>query len=1104
MTRCTSSIRIWWMKSGTLTGPGLYCELHAHSTFSLLDGVPFPEELAERAAELRLPALALTDHDALYGVVPFYTRARALGVKPIIGVELTVERQPAALRDDDASGGQTTSESPRCATNNHAVGSAPQWFHLTLLAADQAGYRNLCQLISLARAGRTKGQAALLWDQLPQHAPGLLCLTGCQKGPVAAPLLAAHPRAGDLARQALDQLQTIFGRENLYMELQRHLCRSDKRLTHWLAALAHEYKLKCVATGNVHYLSHDDADLQDVLVSIRERVPLPQAGRLGSANPLRPNHEFYLRSPAAMAALYPDLPEALTNTLEVAERCNVALPMGLQVLPTYPIPPGRTTHAYLRTLCEQALPRCYPESQKPRRGIKAKEQARALLEKELKLIEQLGLANYFLVVSDIINFCKKRGILCHGRGSAANSLVAHLLGISAVDPIEQELVVERFLSVEHGGTPDIDLDIDAARREAVIQYVYDRWGRDHAAMACTYVTFRSASAIRDAGFALGFKPETIERLAGVLESERCHTRAEPGAGHVPDHDGRLEPPDVSTTAPDAIAGVAAIADRLRVPNNEISSAQWQQLLDMAARLQKRPRHLGLHNGGMIVTGEPLNALIPIEPATMEDRTVVQFDKTYLEESGIVKIDLLGLRMLSAIADTIDLVRQGRGETIDLARLDQRDKDVYDQICSAQTIGIFQVESGAQVSIIPHLQPRCFQDLVIEISLIRPGPLQGNMVRPYIRRRQGLEPVTYPHASLVPALKGTLGVIVFQEQVIKIARDLAGFTPGRGELLRRALGHKYAAEELEKFKADFIAGALGQGVGAKIAEGVWQMIANFAGYSFSQAHAASFAVIVYWSAWLRVHYPTEYFCGLLRASPLGTYPAHVLESEARRVGVQFLPFDINRSLAKATVERLPPEAAHPTSAGGAQSVVHAIRFGLDFVRGLGEERAQTVVDGRGARPFRSLGEFVKRTCTPEIGLDRRAVESLVLAGAFDTFGERRQLLWDLAEAFEVARRPAPQLALDVPDERARMLPMTAEQKLMRAFASTGVTAGPHLIELRRDAFTRANCQPFRELAKLRAGVKVKVGGLVADGLRRPPTSKGTSFLRLEDPDGMVDV
>jgi error-prone DNA polymerase len=699
------------------------------------------------------------------------------------------------------------------------------------------------------------------------------------------------------------------------------------------------------------------------------------------------------------------------------------------------------------------------------------------------MIAKLGLANYFLVVWDIVNFCRRRGILCHGRGSAANSLVAHLLGISAVDPIAQGLVVERFLSVEHGGTPDIDLDIDAARRETVIQYVYDRWGRDHAAMACTYVTYRSASALRDAGYALGFKPEAIEAVERELEARRRQP--------IPGPDGRAEPPDVSLAAvAEQVAWEGTKADDRRPTTDDaLKTAAAARLLALAARLQKRPRHLGLHNGGMIIAGRPIAELVPIEPAAMDDRTVVQFDKDFLERLGIVKIDLLGLRMLSAIADAVELVRQGRGETVELAGLDFRDPAVYDQICSAQTIGLFQVESGAQVSVIPHMQPRCFQDLVIEISLIRPGPLQGNMVRPYLRRRQGLEPVTYLHPALKPALAETLGVIVFQEQVIKLARDFAGFTPGRGEVLRRALGHKHAPDELAKFKQEFLAGALGGGGGRSspmIAEQVWQMIANFAGYSFSKAHAAAFAVIVYWSAWLRVHYPTEYFCGLLRNAPLGTYPANVLEAEARRVGVKFLPFDVNRSLAKATVER------------------STIRFGLDYVRGLGEARAEAVVQARGARPFASLADFVARACVPEVGVDRRAVENLVLAGACDGFGERRQLLWDLAEAFDLARRPAPQLPLDLPDERAALAPMPNDLKLMRTFAVTGVTAGPHLVDLRRDAFARAGCLPYRELQRQRAGARVRAGGLVADGLRRPPTAKGTSFIRLEDADGLVDV
>lgn len=994
--------------------PGLYCELHAHSCYSLLDGAPFPEELAERAAELGLSAIALTDHDALYGVVPFFTRAQALGVKPILGAELTLE---------DAS-------------------------HLTVLAETQAGYRNLCQLITAARMNAPKGQAALAWPALAEHTPGLICLTGCRKGLISQRLI-ERDEAG--ARQALDSLLGIFGQGNVYVELQRNLRRDDGRLSRRLADLARATGLTSVATGNVHYLTRDEADLQSTLVSVRERVPLPQAKSI-----LRPNHEYFLRSPAAMAALYPDLPEAVTNTLEVADRCHVAPPAGLQVLPTFPTPAGISALDYLRQLCQTQLPRRYPKSQA---------RATEWLEKELGIIGQLRLANYFLVVWDIVQFCQKRGILCHGRGSAANSLVAHLLGISAIDPIAQGLVIERFISVEHGGTPDIDLDIDAGRRETVIQYVYNRWGRDHAAMACTYVTYRSASAIRDAGYALGFKPEVIEEIAQVVETQR-HTQQ-------PDEDGRVEVPDLPVTE---------LAAQAQFLHSRLGTDEWQRLISLAERLRRRPRHLGLHNGGMIITGEPIDQLVPLEPATMEDRTVLQVDKEQLEQLGIVKIDLLGLRMLAAISDTVTAIRQGRGVAIDLHALDFRDPAVYRQIRSAHTIGIFQVESGAQVSVIPDLQPSCFQDLVIEVSLIRPGPLQGHMVRPFLRRRKRLEPVTYAHPSLKPALEETLGVIIFQEQVIKIARDFAGFTPGRGELLRRALGGKSAQDVLESFKIEFLKGATNRGAKLETARRVWQMIQGFAGYSFSKAHAAAFAVIVYWSAWLRVHFPAEYFCGLLRNAPLGTYPANVHESEARRSGIKFLPFDINRSQAKPVVEN------------------NTIRHGLGYVKGIGDEKAESIVQVRGNKPFRSLAEFVQRT-----GLERRPIEALILAGAFDSLGERRKMLWDLAEAFEIARRSQPTLPhLDSPDEQAALLPMPPERKLALTFAVAGVTAGPHLVSIRRDAFTKAGCVPYRELWKLKNGARVKVGGLVADGLRRPPTANGTSFIRLDTPDGMIDV
>jgi len=979
--------------------------LHAHSCYSLLDGAAQPEELASRAAELGLYALALTDHDALYGAPAFFAQAQAAGVKPLLGAEMTL---------DDQS-------------------------HLTLLAENEQGYRNLCQIVTAGRLNAKKGFASVAWPTVIEHAAGLICLTGCRKGRLAQ---RAAARQRDAAWQELANLVRAFGPANVYVELQRNLHRGDIPLSRRLAEIARLAGLRVVATGNVHYTTPDQARLQSVLVSLRERVPLPQAKH----EMLRPNFEYMLRTGATMRRLYPDLPEAIYNTREVADRCNVSLPSGLQVLPSFPTTSGQTALVYLRQLCWQSLPERYP----PRVQSQAIEQ----LEKELALIDQLGLANYFLIVWDIVEFCRRERILAHGRGSAANSIVAHLLGISAVDPITQGLVVERFISVEHGGTPDIDIDIDAAQRERVIQYVYERWGRTHAAMACTYVTFRSALAIREAGFALGFKPEAIERIAQSLES------APPEAN----------PAEAESDRP--------IPESAGAP---LKAKEWQLLSAIAERLRGLPRHLGIHNGGMILTGPPIAERVPVEPAQMQARTVTQWDKENLERLGIVKIDLLGLRMLVAISDTVALVARERDVQIDLHRLDFREEAVYAFICSCQTIGLFQVESGAQVSIIPHLQPRTFQDLVIEVSLIRPGPLQGNMVRPYLRRRQGLEPVTYPHPSLQAALADTLGVIVFQEQVIKIARDFAGFTPGRGELLRRALGGKNAPEKLQQFRAEFRRGAIDRGIDRETINQVWQMLAGFAGYSFSQAHAAAFAVIVYWSAWLRLHYPTEYFCALLRHSPLGTYPPNVLESEARRHSIRFLPFDINRSEVLAEVE-----------AG-------AIRFGLNDVKGIGEERAQRLVSARGARPFGSLRDFIQRT-----GFERRAVESLILAGAFDSFGDRRALLWELAEAFEIAQR-ANQLPLfDRQPERPRLNPVSPGERALLTFRQTGVTGGPHLVALRRDAFTQAGCVPLRELRKRRDGARVTVGGLVADGIRRPPTAKGTAFLRLDEPEGIVDV
>lgn len=995
--------------TGTSIGRTPYCELHAHSCFSLLDGVPFPEQLAEAAHGAGLPALALTDHDAVYGLVPFYFKAKELGLKPILGSEVTME---------DGS-------------------------HLTLLCETNEGYANLCYLISDGRMNAPKGSSSLKWSDLEQHTRGLICLSGCRKGPVARQIVVNDLEA---ARTWLAYLIELFKKENIFVELQRNLRRDDLKISRRLALLAAEQQVPIVATGNVHYLTPDDADLQDVLVSIRERVPLKRAGAL-----LRPCHDYYLKSAKSISALYPDLPLAISNTNLIAERCNVEIPSGLQVLPQVPTPRHQTADQYLHRLCLKALPKHYTANRL---------KAQAQLRKELDIIQQLGLANYFLLVWDIMHFCKRQRILAHGRGSAANSLVAFLLGITAVDPIRLGLVVERFISVEHGGTPDIDIDIDAKRREEVIQYVAERWGREHVAMACNYVTFRSASAIRDAGFALGFKPNVIEEVAQALESER--------------HEEDIET-DEQDEAPEL--PVSQIAQS---PSKRLSLPEWQRLAQVASRLQKRPRHLGQHNGGTIVTGVPIAGILPTEPARMKDRVVVQLDKEHLETLGIVKVDLLGLRALQVISKARELIQKNHNVFVDLAKLDLTDKGVYDLICSGQTIGLFQVESGAQASINDEMQSRCLEDLMIQVSLIRPGPLQGKMVRPYLDRRNGREKVTYLHPFLENALKETLGVIIFQEQVILVARDIAGWSEGKGEQLRRALGSKYAVEAIEKFRNEFIVDSQKRGVEYTIACQIWDMIAGFAGYSFSKAHAASFALIVFWTAWLRLHYPTEYFCGLLCASPLGTYPPNVLEAEARRVGVKFLPFDINASEVETSIQE------------------GAIRYGLNYVKDIGEGRAEAIVNARGDRPFTSLVDFIRRT-----NFSRRSIESLIKAGTFDSFGERRRLQANLEAAFHEARQTEPQL-FDVPYVENVTKPMTQEEKTVATYLSTGVTSGMHLAELRQAQFAKARCISRPDLRKLKPGTKVRVGGVVADGVRRPKTALGTAFIRLDQPDGMIDV
>ncbi|MGC9346992.1 MAG: DNA polymerase III subunit alpha [Anaerolineae bacterium] len=996
-----------------------YIELHAHSSHSLLDGVPAPEDLVTQGAASGMPALALTDHDGLYGAVPFIRAAEQVGIKPILGAELTLT--------DDA--------------------------HLLLLAETPEGYANLSQLITLAHSDQPKGTARLPPQHLAPHKEGLIALSGCRKGVVARHLIAGK---AEQALEAAQHYSALFEKDHFFIELQRHYHPGDAHLVRDLKALADHLHLPVVATGDVHYLEPAQHEVHDVLTCIRTHTILDQAG-----DRLRPNDEYVFRSPASMAELFADTPEALANTVRIAERCASAatfLPKDHQILPVFKTPDSIEPNAYLRRLCDQAMRVRYP-----------KDPPRALLDKELRVIRQLHLANYFLIVSDIVHFARAHQIRCQGRGSAANSLVAYLLNISPIDPVATDLVFERFLAPERPRPPDIDIDFAADRREEVIQYVYKRYGRDHAAMACTLVTFRARSAVRDVARVLGFPPALVERLSGALDIRRAQS------------------------VKDAERWVESFGA-------DLSGAPLHHLMRLAPQLEGLPRHLGIHNGGMVISGPPLAERIPLEPATMPDRTVVQWDKEALEEAGVIKIDILGLRMLSAIEDAVTIIEKLHGRRPDLDALTPDDPEVYDMIQRGETVGVFQVESRAQASLIPNFKPRSFRDLTIQIALIRPGPLQGNMVRPYLRRRQGRDPVHYAHPRLQAALEETLGVIVFQEQVLKVARDLAGFTPGEGEQLRRALGNKRAEEAVAGFKERFIQGARANGVPEHVAQQVFEQLQAFGGFSFAKSHAAAFAVLSYQSAWLRRYYPAAFFAALLRHQPMGFYPPHVIIAEARRHGVEIRGVDLHASEAGATVERqVSSDSEEFTMEGAAETTSNfgAIRLGLDTVKGLGAEACAAIVNARRQGAFQSLTDLCRRT-----GLGRRAAEALIMAGALDRWEQpRRQLLWELQSALKAARR-APMLGLSARGEPT-FAALPRHERLWLEQTYTGATASAHITDLIARQLRQMGATPSDRLDNWPDGTGIRVGGAVV-ARQQPPTANGVAFLAVEDAQGIVNV
>jgi error-prone DNA polymerase len=815
-----------------------YVELHCHSNFSFLDGASHIEELVLRAAELGHKALALTDHDGLHGAMEFAQCARAWGVRPITGAEVTL-----------ASG-----------------------HHLTLLCETQRGYANLCRLLTHAHLDHERGSPRVELDVLARHTEGLIALSGCRAGEVPSLAAAGHYREAEEAARRYIQW---FGADNFFIELQNNLVYGDTRRNRALADLAEHIGAGVVATGNVHYHRRERSRLQDVLVAIKNRSSLD-----GSHRQRRANSEFYLRSAAEMAALFGEHPGALANTERIAERCQFDLTRDLNYrFPDSPVPDGETQQSYLRKVCYREAALRYPHFTP---------EVERRLDEELGLVERHGLAGFFLIHREILELAKEvadevKGRPYHGppgrgRGSSVGSVICYLIGLSHIDPIANNLFLGRFLNEEMASVPDIDLDFARDIREKLMLRVYEHFGSEHVGLTATFPTYRIRSAVREVGKALGLPPAELDRLA----------KASDGYGSAKD-----------------IREAMARSPHYR---EKMGTGGWRHLAELAEEIAGFPRHISQHVGGMVIASQPLIELVPLEQSAMEGRVLMQWDKDSVDDARMIKIDFLALGMLSAVDECLDLIEEKHGKRIDLSRIDFEDQRVYDSICAADTMGVFQIESRAQMQTLPRVRPRNLDDLTVEVAIIRPGPIIGGAVNPYINRRLGREPVTYDHPSLEPALAETLGVILFQEQVIQAAMALSGFTAGQAESLRRAMSRKRSQEAIEKLKAEFIAGALANGASIQAAESVYQKIAGFAAFGFPKSHAAAFGLLAYQTAWLREYYPAESLCALFNAQPMGFYGPHVLLNDGRRHGIEVLPPDINESGADCTIE---PD---PTSPG----------------------------------------------------------------------------------------------------------------------------------------------------------------------------------------------
>jgi error-prone DNA polymerase len=905
---------------------------------------------------------------------------------------------------------------------------------LPLLVEDREGYQNLCRLITRMKLGAPKGAASLALDDLEPNTAGLVCLTGGARGPLAQRLAAGDD---DGARRVLDQLMTLFGRSSCFVEIQRHYVREQEQMLQRLVALARAARVPLVASNQPLFARPEGRPLADVFTCIREKTDLDHAGRR-----LLANGERSLKSSAVMTELFRDLPDALDNTGELALRLGFTLKDLGYRFPEFPLPPGETPLGHLRELTERGVRTRYGDGPLAAR-------ARRQVAHELELIGRLDLAGYFLIVWDIVEHCRTHDILVQGRGSAANSAVCYALGITAVDPVGMELLFERFLSEARGEWPDIDLDLPSGeRREAVIQHVYRRYGRLGAGMTANVITYRGRSAAREVGQALGLPREMRDRLAklvanwGYQDPEELLTKHLPEAGCDPD------------------------------------SPRIRRFATLWTRIQDLPRHLGQHSGGMVIAAGRLDDVVPIEPATMPGRVVVQWDKDDCAGLGIVKVDLLGLGMMSVLQDSLTLVGE-TGGSVDLARLPPDDPAVYRSLQEADTIGVFQVESRAQMATLPRVRPERFYDLVVQVAIIRPGPIVGDMVHPYIRRRRGREPVTYAHPSLEPILRRTLGVPLFQEQLLKMAMVTAGFTATEAEELRRAFGFKRSERLMAEVETKLRAGMARQGIHGAAAEEIVHAITAFALYGFPESHASSFALLAYASGYLRVHHPAAFYAALLNNQPMGFYHPATIVKDAQRHGLRILPIDVTRSQWLCTIESIEGRLA--------------MRMGLRYVRGLRERAARALVEARAARGFGSIHDLARRA-----QLDRDELETLAAIGALAPIGgTRRTNLWAAAMP-----HPGPLFA-DPPREASPLEEMTDVERLAADYAGTSVTLGRHPMALRRTTLRAHGVLSARELSGAEDGARVQVAGSVIVR-QRPGTAKGFVFLSLEDETGIANV